>query len=74
MGEQILRGPLSEREVDLYRTLADAVRPTGDGYGGTVRHVVEAMLQSPRFLYRVEQQKGDGSRWPTDAHELGRTA
>ena len=70
IGERILRGPLSERELDLYRTLANAVRSAGSGFEGTVRHVVEAMLQSPRFLYRIEQQKGDGGRWPTDAHEL----
>ena len=70
MGERILRGPLSEREIDLYRTLAESVRSSGGSFEGAVRHVVEAMLQSPRFLYRIEQQKGDGSRWPTDAHEL----
>ena len=70
MGKQILRGPLSEREIDLYRTLASAVQSSGGGFEGTIRHVAEAMLQSPRFLYRIEQQKGDGSRWPTDAYEL----
>ena len=70
MGERILRGPLSESEIGLYRILANAVRSAGSGFEGAVRHVVEAMLQSPRFLYRIEQQKGDGSRWPTDAHEL----
>ena len=70
MGERILRGPLSEREIDLYRALADSVQSSGGSFEGTVRHVLEAMLQSPRFLYRIEQQKGDGSRWPTDAHEL----
>ena len=70
MGERILRGPLSEREIDVYRTLASTVQSSGGSFEGSVRHVVEAMLQSPRFLYRIEQQKGDGSRWPTDAHEL----
>ncbi|MDE0107336.1 MAG: DUF1592 domain-containing protein [Bryobacterales bacterium] len=70
MGERILRGPLSEREIDLYRALAESVRSSGGSFEGAVRHVLEAMLQSPRFLYRIEQQKGDGSRWPTDAHEL----
>ncbi len=70
MGERILRGPLSEREIELYRTLAESVRSSGGSFEGAVRHVVEAMLQSPRFLYRIEQQKGDGSSWPTDAHEL----
>ena len=70
MGERILRAPLSEREIDLYGTLAESVQSSGGSLEGAVRHVVEAMLQSPRFLYRIEQQKGDGSRWPTDAHEV----
>ena len=28
------------------------------------------MLQSPRFFYRIENQLGDGSRWPINDYEL----
>ena len=28
------------------------------------------MLQSPRFIYRIENQRGDGSAWPVDDYEL----
>jgi hypothetical protein len=28
------------------------------------------MLQSPRFLYRVENQRGDGTPWPVSDYEL----
>lgn len=70
MGERILRGPLSGVEIDLYQSLADSVMAAGGTHEDSVRRVVEAMLQSPRFLYRVEQQVGDGSRWPIDDHEL----
>jgi hypothetical protein len=28
------------------------------------------MLQSPRFLYRIEKQWGDGTPWPVAPHEL----
>jgi len=28
------------------------------------------MLQSPRFVYRMENQRGDGTVWPVNDHEL----
>lgn len=70
MGKRILRGPLTELEIGLYRALSDEVESLGGTPRDALRHVAEAMLQSPRFLYRIEQQKGDGKPWPVDAHEL----
>jgi len=70
MGERILRGPLTEIEIGLHSDLAKSVVASGGTYEEAARYVIEAMLQSPRFLYRVEQQRGDGTPWPTDAHEL----
>ena len=35
-----------------------------------VKVLLEVMLQSPRFLYHVERQKGDGNWWPVDVHTL----
>ena len=32
--------------------------------------VIEAMLQSPRFIYRIENQQGDGTAWPVGGYEL----
>ncbi len=70
MGRRVLRGPLSEREVGPYRNLADQVGTQGGTVDEAARIVLEAMLQSPRFLYRIEQQRGDGTAWPADAFEL----
>ncbi len=33
-------------------------------------YVIEAMLQSPRFIYRVESQRGDGTALPVSDYEL----
>ena len=33
-------------------------------------YLIEAMLQSPRFLYRIENQRGDGTPWPAGEYEL----
>ena len=70
MGRRILRGPLTELEVALYRDLARFVESIGGSRDDAVRQVAQAMLQSPRFLYRIEQQRGDGTWWPADPHEL----
>ncbi len=54
-GLKAFRRPLTENEVTVYTTLfvEDAAR-TGDQLSGG-KIVVEAMLQSPNFLFRVER-------------------
>jgi hypothetical protein len=70
MGKWLLRGPLSEDEVALYRGIATTVASAGGGYEESVSLIIEAMLQSPRFIYRVENQRGDGTAWPINDFEL----
>ena len=57
MGKWILRGPLSEREIVIYRGLATSVASNGGGFDEAMSLVIEAMLQSPRFVYRMENQQ-----------------
>lgn len=70
MGRHVLRGPLQEREVVLYRGISTTVASAGGDFRQAVGTVLEAMLQSPRFLYRIENHRGDGSEWPVDQYEL----
>ena len=70
IARRLLRGPPTEFEIGLFRALADSIAAAGGTYEESARQVVEAMLQSPRFLYLVEQQVGDGTPWPVGAHEL----
>ncbi|QDT41865.1 Planctomycete cytochrome C [Gimesia alba] len=70
MGKWILRGPLDDREVTTYSGIATTVASAGGDYQEAVRLTIEAMLQSPRFIYRIENQRGDGSAWPVDEYEL----
>jgi mono/diheme cytochrome c family protein len=70
MGKWLLRGPLSEDEVALYRGIATTVAAAGGGYEESVSLIIEAMLQSPRFIYRIENQRGDGQVWPISDFEL----
>jgi hypothetical protein len=55
LGRRAFRRPLTEAEVQRYTTLATGI---GAAQGSTaltgLRHAVNALLQSPSFLYRVE--------------------
>ncbi len=63
LGKSVYRRPLTADEVGRYQTLYEAgadVYETGTPFEQGVRLVVEGMLQSPYFLYRLEvtQQPG----------------
>ncbi|WP_339733471.1 DUF1592 domain-containing protein [uncultured Gimesia sp.] len=70
MGKWLFRGPLEDREVTTYSGIATTVASAGGNYQEAVSLTIEAMLQSPRFIYRIENQRGDGSAWPADDYEL----
>ena len=70
MGKRVLRGPLDEDEVVLYRGISTTVASAGGSFEDAVGYVLEAMLQSPRFIYRIESQTGDGSEWSVNSYEL----
>ncbi len=60
-GKQAYRRPLTESEKTRYRTLFDRgpeLVASGDALKDGVRLVVEAVLQSPNFLYRIEAGRG----------------
>ncbi|MBI1311699.1 DUF1592 domain-containing protein [bacterium] len=60
MGKWILRGPLDDREVTNYSGIATSVASAGGSFEEGMRYLLEAMLQSPRFIYRMEDQRGSG--------------
>ncbi len=60
-GKQVHRQPLSAKEQAAYRALYDLIRKT-DTYEAGIRAVLEAMLQSPALLYRMEYGAGAATR------------
>ena len=70
MGKWLLRAPLEEHEVAAFRGISTTVAAAGGTFEEALSLLVEAMLQSPRFLYRVENQRGDGTAWPVSEYEL----
>ncbi len=61
-GQRAFRGPLSPDEVARLLGVFDTSRATLD-FRGAIADVIAVMLQSPRFLYRVElgDAESDGS-------------
>jgi hypothetical protein len=70
MGKWLFRGPLEPAELEAFLRLSKAVKEEGGGFDEAVGYVMEAMLQSPRFIYRMENQQGDGKRRPAGPYEL----
>ncbi len=70
MGKWILRGPIQKHEVIAYRGISTTVASSGGEIDEASSYIIEAMLQSPRFLYRVEDQRGDGSQMAVSDYEL----
>lgn len=70
MGKWLLRGPLEEHEMNTYRGISTTVAAAGGEMKAAVGLIIEAMLQAPRFIYRMENQQGDGSLWPVGEYEL----
>jgi hypothetical protein len=70
MGKWLLRAPLEEHEVAAFRGVSTTVAAAGGTFEEALSLLVEAMLQSPRFLYRVENERGDGTAWPVSEYEL----
>ncbi|TWT58175.1 Planctomycete cytochrome C [Thalassoglobus neptunius] len=70
MGKWVLRGPLDKEEIAVYRGITTTVASAGGDFEDAASFVLEAMLQSPRFLYRIENQRGNGRALPVDRYEL----
>jgi len=70
MGKWLLRGPLDDYEITSFRGISTTVASAGGNFDDAVGYIIEAMLQSPRFIYRIENQRGDGTPWPVSDYEL----
>jgi hypothetical protein len=60
-GLRAYRRPLSSTELERYRVLFDSAATSigsGNAFADGVQLTLEAMLQSPNFLYRVERGEG----------------
>ncbi len=72
-GLRAFRRPLTDSEVTRYHELfrqGSALVATGNAFADGVRVVVEAMLQSPKFLYRAELSDDSNAPIALNGYEL----
>lgn len=68
-GQLLWRRPLTDAEVGQMLPIFDAVAEEGDTFEDAVGLLLEALLQSPQFLYRLEQEWPDSGA-PGDVRAL----
>lgn len=69
LGARLYRGPIATEERALLLDVFDDAAAEGEGFEEAAALVLRAMLQSPRFLYRMEREAGEGTR-ELDGYEL----
>ncbi|WP_437646188.1 DUF1592 domain-containing protein [Sorangium sp. So ce362] len=75
LGKRVYRRPLSAEQEEAYVAAyarGDGLFESGTPFEQGIRHVIEVMLQSPHFLYRVELSEALDSEQiiPLDGHEV----
>lgn len=70
MGKWILRRPLEKKEVASYLGITTSVSAAGGQYTDAVKALIKAMILSPQFIYRIEQQPSHGETWNLEPYEL----
>lgn len=69
-GLKAFRRPLDEQEVnDFLATFSEGKTQTGEFTGG-IRFVMSSMLQSPSFLYRIEEAATGATPVPVGPYEM----
>src|SRR6185369_179969 len=60
------RRPVAAADVAPYATLIDVAKSAGDGFEEGISAALQAILLSPRFLFRIESNPGAGKVAPLD--------
>jgi hypothetical protein len=64
------RRPVAAAEVAGYAGLVAVAKSAGDGFAQGIAAALQAILLSPRFLFRVEANPGAGHTAPLDDYEV----
>jgi hypothetical protein len=70
LARRAYRRPVTAEVVNALTRLADAVRKNGDSFDESIRVALQAMLMSPRFLFRVEHDVPGVGIVGVDPHDL----
>jgi len=71
-GTRIFRRPLTDKELTTYSKVYSGARAAGDDHSASVRLMIQALLSSAEFLYRIEldQSPSSTAKHPVTPYEL----
>jgi hypothetical protein len=71
-GTRIFRRPLTDKELTTYAKVYAGVRAVGDDHSASVRLMIQSLLSSAEFLYRIEgdQAPNTTAKHPVTPYEL----
>jgi hypothetical protein len=64
------RRPVTAAEMSTYARMIDVAKSVGDGFEQGIAAGLQAILLSPRFLFRIEANPGAGRNAPLDDYEV----
>lgn len=70
LGRKMFRSPVQPQERTALLALYAAAQTEGATFPEASMLIVRSMLQAPRFLYRTEKERGDGTVQPLSDYEL----
>ncbi len=70
VARQAYRRPLQPGEIDPYLKLYDRAAERGDPYEDRIKFALQALLVSPKFLFRIEEGSDKPGIHPLRDHEL----
>lgn len=70
MGQWILRGPVEKHELVAFRGISTTAASSGGTIEEAISYILEAMLQAPRFIYRIEDQSNSKEASKRREYEL----
>ncbi|MBD3673860.1 MAG: DUF1592 domain-containing protein [Planctomycetaceae bacterium] len=70
MGRWVLRGPLDADEINIFRGISTTVASAGGNFEEAVGFILQSMIQSPRFIYIMERERGLGESRIVTGYEL----
>jgi hypothetical protein len=70
LGKRVLRGSITTQESAALDPLFAVAKDEGEPFEAGARLVTQALLQFPRFVYRIENETGDGKARKLSGLEL----
>lgn len=70
LGKAVLRGPVVDVEFPGFQKIYATAKEQELSFAEGTKYFIQTLLQSPRFIYRIEREAGDGAARALSGFEL----